>query len=88
MIFFFLIPLILFFAILTILLFWPIQLSILLMQMRLRQRYLCNFHHVNYIPTSEPAIVISNTVSLFLSILLRKIAKQPVTLITLQDSSS
>ena len=23
------------------------------MQMRLRQRYLCNFHHVNYIPTSE-----------------------------------
>ena len=81
MIFFFLTPLILLFAILTILLFWPIQLSILLMQMRLRQRYLCNFHHVNYIPTSEPAIVISNTVSLFLSILLRKIAKQPVTLI-------
>ena len=81
MTFLFFISLIISFVILMMFLFWPIQSSILIMQLRLRQRYLCNFHHVNYVPIFQPAIVISNTVNLFLGILLRKIAKQPVTLV-------
>ncbi len=60
---------------------WPNKTLIALMQLKERQRYLCNFHHVNYVPNFKPAVVIGNNVNLFLAVLLRKIAKQTVTVV-------
>ncbi len=60
---------------------WPNKTLRYLMQVKSRQRYMCNFHHVNYVPENASAIVISNKVNLFLATLLRQIAKQKVTVI-------
>lgn len=60
---------------------WPNKTLRYLMQVKSRQRYMCNFHHVNYVPENTSAIVISNKVNLFLATLLRQIAKQKVTVI-------
>ena len=76
--------LIIVFLVLTILgslLVWPHKTLLVVMQFKERQRYMCNFHHVNYMPSFKPAVVISNNVNLFLAVLLRKIAKQPVTVV-------
>ncbi len=51
------------------------------MQLKERQRYMCNFHHVNYVPNFKPAVVISNNVNLFLAVLLQRIARQTVTVV-------
>ena len=59
----------------------PNKTLLLLMQVKERQHYRCNFHHVNYVPNYRPAVVISNKVNLFLAVLLRKIARQKITVV-------
>ncbi|WP_116964004.1 AMP-binding protein [Fastidiosibacter lacustris] len=70
-----------FLIILGSLFIWSNKTLIVVMQLKERQRYMCNFYHVNYVPNFKPAVVISNNVNLFLAVLLRKIAKQPVTVV-------
>ncbi|WHN65420.1 AMP-binding protein [Cysteiniphilum sp. QT6929] len=60
---------------------WPNKTLIAVMQLKERQRYMCNFHHVNYVPNFKPAVVISNNVNLFLAVLLQRIARQTVTVV-------
>ncbi|WP_119344596.1 AMP-binding protein [Facilibium subflavum] len=69
------------FLIIGSLFLWPTRTLIFAMQIKERQRYMCNFYHVNYIPMFKPAVVISNKINLFLAVLLRQIAKQKVTVI-------
>ena len=60
---------------------WPSRTLTTLMQIKGRQRYMCNYHHVNYLPSFKPAVVISNNVNLFLAVLLQRIAKQKLTVV-------
>ena len=35
---------------------WPNKTLIAVMQLKERQRYMCNFHHVNYVPNFKPKL--------------------------------